>query len=147
MRSRKWISILALFGVLLHAGAVVRHNAAMTGANLQYQALVTGLAQICHGTATGDALAAAELPYVPKPTDAQNGCPICSGLSSAVALAAPPQPALVSLAPPVTIAFHPEAHCVPDSGYAVCPAGPRPTCSCLSASAECRGLTAALAYL
>ena len=87
MRSRKWISILALLGVLLHAGAIVRHNAAMTGATFQYQALLTGLAQICHGSTTAaTSLAAAELPFVPQPTDAQNGCPICSGLSAAVAL-------------------------------------------------------------
>ena len=52
MRARRWISIFALFGVLLHAGAIVRHNAAMTGAALQYQALVTGLAELCHGSGT-----------------------------------------------------------------------------------------------
>lgn len=120
MRSRKWISVLALLGVLLHAGAIVRHNAAMTGANLQYQALLTGLAQICHGSATADVLAAAELPYVPKPTDAQSGCPICSGLGPAVAVLAA-QPAAVVLDLPTTIAFHPATHCVPDSGHAVCP--------------------------
>lgn len=120
MRSRKWISVLALLGVLLHAGAIVRHNAAMTGVTLQYQALLTDLIQICHGGAGGDTLATAELPFVPKPTDAQNGCPICSGLGPVVALLAA-QPAVVAVDLPTAIAFHPETHCVPDSGYAVCP--------------------------
>lgn len=119
MRSRKWISILALLGVLLHAGAIVRHNAAMTGANLQYQTLLTDLAQLCHGSGAG-AVAAADLPYVPKPTDAQNGCPICSGLNPVVALAVP-ELAVVALSPSVSIAFHSETHRVPGSGYAVCP--------------------------
>ena len=53
MRSRSWVSILAVLGVLLHAGAIVRHNAAMAAASLQYQALVAGLSQICHGAGTG----------------------------------------------------------------------------------------------
>ena len=113
MRSRKWISVLALLGVLLHAGAIVRHNAAMTGATFQYQALLTGLAQLCHGSTTGDVLAAAELPYVPKPTDAQNGCPICSGLSPAVALVPPRACKSFSFRAPVAVAFHPDAHCAP----------------------------------
>ena len=120
MRSRRWISVLALLGVLLHAGATVRHNATMTGASFQYQELLSGLVQICHGSTTGDVLAAAELPYVPKPTDAQNGCPICSGLSPAVALAAP-EPAGAFIPPPVAIALHVDTHCVPNSGHAVCP--------------------------
>ena len=120
MRSRKWISVLALLGVLLHAGAIARQSAAMTGATLQYHALLTGLAQLCHGSTTGDALAAAELPYVPRPSDAQNGCPICSGLSAAIALIAP-EPAGIFVPPPVAMAFHADPHCVPHSGHAVCP--------------------------
>lgn len=120
MRSRKWISVLALLGVLLHAGAIVRHNAAMTGANFQYQALLTGLAQLCHSATSGKVLAAAELPFVPKPTDAQNGCPICSGLSPAVALAAP-ELEVAFVPAPVAIAFHPDAQRIPASGHAVCP--------------------------
>ena len=120
MRSRRWISVLALLGVLLHAGAIVRHNAAMTGANLQYQALVTGLSQLCHSVTSGKVLAAAELPFVPKPTDAQNGCPICSGLSPAVALAAP-ELEVAFVPAPVAIAFHPDAQRTSASAHAVCP--------------------------
>lgn len=120
MRSRKWISVLALLGVLMHAGAIARHNAVMTGANLQYQALLTGLSQLCHSATSGKVLAAAELPFVPKPTDAQNGCPICSGLSPAVALISP-QPEVGFTPAPVAVAFHPDTQCTPDSGHAVCP--------------------------
>ena len=120
MRSRKWISVLALLGVLLHAGAIVHHNAAMTGASLQYQALITGLAQLCHVTATADVVAASELPSVPRPSDAQNGCPICSGLSSAIALPAP-EPAAIFVPAPVGIVFYSHKHGVPEPGHAVCP--------------------------
>ena len=119
MRSRRWVSILAVLGVLLHAGAIVRHNAAMASASLQYQALVAGLGQICHGTGTG-ALDAAELPYVPRPSDAQNGCPICSGLSPAVSLDAPPAVAVPVLVSAV-ISFHRQSNVAQGSGYAVCP--------------------------
>ena len=98
MRSRKWISVLAVLGVLLHAGVLVRHNAAMAGAALEYQTLLAGLSQICHGGGTGT-VDPSELPYVPPPNDAQNGCPICSGVASAVALAAPPIDVALVLAP------------------------------------------------
>ena len=122
MRVRRWISVLAALGVLVHAGAIVRHNAAMAGAALQYQALLTGLAQICHGgaSATANALAPEELPYVPRPSDAENGCPICSGLAPAVALTGPEST--------VDFAHLPAAAAVPGEtgglagvGYAVCP--------------------------
>lgn len=120
MRARKWISLFALFGVLLHAGAIVRHNAAMTGATFQYQALVTGLAEICHGSGAANAIPPGDLPYVPRPSDAQSGCPICSGLATAVAVVAP----ALRWAPvttPVKIVFHPSSHFVPEHGRAVHP--------------------------
>lgn len=119
MRSRRWISILAVLGVLLHAGAIVRHNAAMAAASLQYQALVAGLSQICHSTGSGT-LDASEVPYVPRPSDAQNGCPICSGLGQVVALSAPACSVIpLTQAEP---AFLPaNAQCLADSGHAVCP--------------------------
>jgi hypothetical protein len=87
MHLRRRIGILAILGVLLHAGALVRHNAVMVGALLSHQALVADLHQICNPG--GGTIDAASLPDVPRPTDAQNGCPICSGLASAFALAAP----------------------------------------------------------
>jgi hypothetical protein len=86
---RRWISVVALVGVLLHAGAIVRHNASMLGALLRHQALLTDLAQICHRDSGGDARLTADLPVVPMPSDAQKGCPICSGLAPLFGLTAP----------------------------------------------------------
>jgi hypothetical protein len=105
MRSRTWISVLAVLGVLLHAGAIARHNAAMAGAALDYRALLAGLTQICHGGSGTGRIDASELPYVPPPNDAQSGCPICSGLSPVLALAAPPAGLALAFAPssPVSV--------------------------------------------
>jgi hypothetical protein len=83
MRLRQWIGMIAVFGVLLHAVAVVRHHGLMLGVHLQYQALVSDLSGICHGGRSIVAETSADLPYVPKPSDAQNGCPICSGQAPA----------------------------------------------------------------
>jgi hypothetical protein len=102
MRARKWIAVVAVLSVLVHAGALVRHGAAMTGATFQHQALVDGLAQLCRGGGTGETQPAPGLPYVPGPPDAQNGCPVCSGLSPAFALASPDGAALRIL-PPETV--------------------------------------------
>ena len=83
MRSRRLIGILALLGVLMHAGALVRHNGLMLSALLQYQAIVADLTAVCHGSG---AAADSELPYLPRPTGAEFGCPICSGLVAAFVL-------------------------------------------------------------
>jgi Protein of unknown function (DUF2946) len=86
MRLRRWISLVAMFGVLLHAGLVVRHNAVMLNANLQQQELVAALGVICHGNGGTTQLAASDVPHVPQPSDSQSDCPICSGMVSAAAL-------------------------------------------------------------
>ena len=88
MLLRWWISLLAVLGVLLHAGALVRHNAVMAGAHLQHQALVADLQVICHSGGPG-AAGPADLPQIPRPFDAEKGCPLCSGVASAVALTGP----------------------------------------------------------
>ena len=121
MRSRRWISILAVIGVVLHAAAIVRHNAAMAAASLQYQELVAALSQICHGSGVGSGtLDASEVPYVPRPTDAQNGCPICSGLASAFPLDAPPAATALVLSPEELV--YPARSNRPQGvSYAVCP--------------------------
>ena len=49
MRLRPLIHILAVLGVLVHAGALVRHNTAMVGATLEYNALLSDVGSICHG--------------------------------------------------------------------------------------------------
>jgi hypothetical protein len=83
---RRVAAVLALFGVLLHAGASVRHQSVMLDAQRQHQALVADLHALCN---PGGGVGTADLPYVPRPTDAQAGCPICSGLVAAIALATP----------------------------------------------------------
>lgn len=85
MRSRRLIGIIALLGVLVHAGALVRHNGMMLSALLQYQAIVADLTAMCLGSGT---ITDTELPYLPKPTGAEFGCPICTGLVAAFALPA-----------------------------------------------------------
>jgi len=78
-----------MIGVLLHAGALVRHNGSMLGAHLQYRTLVSDLLIFCHNGSDPSAKTLADLPSVPKPSDAQNGCPICSGQVPACALTGP----------------------------------------------------------
>lgn len=120
MRARRWISVLAALGVLLHAGAIVRHNAIMTGAALQYQALLIGLTQHCHGGAAGGALVSGDLPYLPRPSDADHGCPICSGLAQAVALIGP-EPVVDFRQVPAAIVQAGETSGRLGLGHAVCP--------------------------
>jgi hypothetical protein len=93
MRLRSLIRLIAVLGVLLHAGALVRHHGMMLGGHLQHQALLSDLAVLCHaGGDTGSSTA--ELPSIPAPTQSKSDCPVCSGQVSAFALAAPdlPQP-------------------------------------------------------
>lgn len=84
---RRWINILAVFAVLLHAGALVRHHAVMLDARAQHQTLLADLAVICHSNGSMERLAASDLPAVPQPADSQNGCPLCAGLTAAFAIA------------------------------------------------------------
>jgi hypothetical protein len=120
MRSRQWIGMVALLGVLLHAGAVVRHHGLMLGLTFQHQALVSDLAQICHGALDVADASTADLPTIPRPSDAQHGCPLCSGLGAAFALLAPKLTA-VALPEPVVPAFHSFEVLVPSSLHAVHP--------------------------
>lgn len=96
---RRLISFAVLLGVLMHAHAIVRHNGVMLDAHLQRASLIADLVLICHPNGTGT-LDQANLPNVPRPTDAQNDCPICSGLTDALAL---PLPTLV----PTYVVFQP----------------------------------------
>lgn len=92
MRSRAWISLFALIGVLLHAGAAARHNAIMVTAHQQHQSLVAAMHELCNPL--GGPIDQASLPSIPRPSDAQNGCPICSGLAASILV---PTPAMVVL--------------------------------------------------
>ncbi len=85
---RRLISFAVLLGVLMHAHALARHNGVMLDAHLKRASLIADLVLICHGGGTGT-VDPANLPDIPRPTDAQNECPICSGLAHALALPPP----------------------------------------------------------
>ena len=120
MRLRKWISLVALLGVLVHAGALVRHHGVMVGALLQYNVLVSDLSASCHGGTDQPAPTPVDLPSIPKPSDAKNGCPICSGQGLAFAVLAP-----VSLEVPnhpwATSLWSSSVALLPAPRHAVCP--------------------------
>lgn len=119
MRKRRWIGILAVLGVLLHAGALVHHSAGMLGATLAHHALVSDLVQICHPGGATQAVPRSDLPYIPKPSDAQS-CPLCSGLGHAFALPAP-QPAAIVLPQAAASVFDRSPLPVLQPTHAVCP--------------------------
>jgi hypothetical protein len=85
---------------------------------LQYGTLLADLAQICHGGATGTT--PAELPYVPQPSDAEYGCPLCSGFATAVALLEPALGVELRVAASTAVA-HPDGEAEPDPGHALHP--------------------------
>lgn len=76
---RRWISVVAVLGMLAHAAALQRHNTAMLGGAAQLSRLAADLAQICHGGE--DAGRAVDQP--PSPADGQLDCAICAGLGPA----------------------------------------------------------------
>lgn len=97
MRFRRWVSWVAIAGILLHAATIARHNAVM------YRAIAVEVASplrgfdpgaICHvdseaddnGTAQG--LPGQDKGGVSKP------CPVCLGLASVHALPASEAPSL-----------------------------------------------------
>jgi hypothetical protein len=131
MRLRRWTALIALFGVLLHAGALVRHHGVMLGALLQEQAQRADLAFICHGGEDTSAPARGDLPGNPKPSSAKGDCPVCGGQVPAVAVVAPR-----GLDDPVRFAAM--AHwCEPERAnpalrHAVCPPPRGPPASSLS---------------
>lgn len=86
MRGRRWIALVALVGVFLHAGLVVRHNAMVLSAKLEHSALVGALGMICHGNGSLAALPASEQPAMPEPEQDRGSCPMCAGLAPAVAV-------------------------------------------------------------
>jgi hypothetical protein len=93
MRLRRWISIVATIGVLLHAGFLVRHGLAMADATQAYHAILTDLASLCRAGPGAERIPASDLPSLPQPSDAI-GCPICAGLVAAFAIPAPHPAAL-----------------------------------------------------
>lgn len=89
MRLRRLIGFLAVLGVLLHAGAIVRHHAMMLSVYNVHSELVASLSVICHSDGSVTRLPASELPLVPPPTENQSDCPVCLGM---VAMSIEPYP-------------------------------------------------------
>lgn len=85
---RRVVSGLLMLGVLVHAAALVRHNSVMLDAHMMRASLIVDLMAICHPSGNGT-IDKASLPDVPMPTDAQNNCPVCSGLTFTTALPVP----------------------------------------------------------
>jgi hypothetical protein len=96
VRFRFIVSLLALLGVLLHAGLLVRHSTMMLNAKLLNQELAAALGVICHSDGTTSRLPASDLPALPEPPGNQGDCPLCMGL---MAVAVLPSNDLPSFAP------------------------------------------------
>ena len=66
MRLRRWISIAATLGVLLHAGFLVRHSLSMADATRQYHAILADLASLCRAGPGEATVPASDLPRLPQ---------------------------------------------------------------------------------
>jgi len=129
MRVRTWTAIVALLGVLLHAGALVCHHGIVLSTLLLEQALASD-ASFCRGGA--DPASPTGLPGSPKPSDAQSSCPVCAGQAPAFALAATDLPT-VPLRFAVMARWCEPERINPALRHAVCPPPRGPPASALSA--------------
>ncbi len=121
MRAKRWISVLAVLGVLMYAAAVVHHATRLIAATLQHQTLVTDLTKLCHGGAGPNRQTGSELPVIPPPGNGdQGGCQLCCGLGSAVALLAPER-ATAFVPPPAALEHWRATHHAPQSRHAAHP--------------------------
>lgn len=77
MRFRRWIGVLAVFSVLLHAGLLIRHNSSILLASMSDAFALYGNA-ICYVEPSDSQ------PDLPTP-DNTSKCPICAGAAPAVA--------------------------------------------------------------
>ena len=84
MIHRRLVSLLAIVGMLLHAGLFVRHNAMMLGAALDGAVLADAFDEICVGKPNSPATPDAGHPQ--NPGDQRSHCPDCLAFAGAVAL-------------------------------------------------------------
>lgn len=95
------IRVLAIIGVLVHAGLIVWHSASMLGMAIQRAELATALSEICHGA--GQVVStSSELPDIPSGESDGGGCPVCKGLVSGIAILS--TPFLIAHRPDVDVA-------------------------------------------
>jgi hypothetical protein len=127
MRVRTWTVIVALVGVLLHAGALVRHHGVVLGAHLLEQALASH-PSFCRT----DGATSAGLPGVPRPPDTQADCPVCAGQAPAFAVVASEHPTVPLRFAAMARWCEPE-RVNPALRHAVCPPPRAPPASALSA--------------
>lgn len=84
MRTRHWVSIVAVVSVLLHAGLLVVHNTAMLAAMTQPASVLEFSAICSNGHATK--LTPAQNPGLPVPAKNASHCPACIGAAPVVAV-------------------------------------------------------------
>jgi hypothetical protein len=87
---RRWLSLVAILGVLVHAGLFVCHNAMMLGAALDSAALAEALGEICQGQPGSSQSVDQTLPQ--NPDGVRHRCPDCLG-AAAVNVVLPAAPA------------------------------------------------------
>jgi len=95
MRVNRWAGLVALLGVLLHAGLLVRHNSSVLAAALQ---LDPAFGVICGGASPPDTQG--DTPDAPAPSKSGSKCPICMGAAPGIAVLAADAP--VCQAPALT---------------------------------------------
>jgi hypothetical protein len=97
MQSKRWVSWIAVAGILLHATATARHNVMLFDSLAKAGVLCTA------------ALAESEdAQKLPAKVPANKTCPICMGLVSAHALPPSEAPTLRVPQTPVALAFVPQ---------------------------------------
>lgn len=89
---RRWVSLVAVFGMLLHGAAVARHIVIIAGTpqpldrNVVFAGqLDADLGSICHSGLTGGSPEHDNQ----RPADPARHCPVCTGLVSAALLEPP----------------------------------------------------------
>jgi hypothetical protein len=90
VRYRLIVSVIAVLGVLLHAGLLVRHGGMMVQAQLTHQELASALGVICHGDGTTSQTPSSDLP---APSNSSSDCPLCMGMMTTATL---PEQAVVA---------------------------------------------------
>lgn len=86
VRARHLTALVALIGVLLHVGFTVRHHGLSLSTRFASNALIADLGLICLGGGGTSRQAGADFPDVPTPDENWVTCPICSGLTGAIAI-------------------------------------------------------------
>lgn len=89
-RYEKFISLMAIAGLFLHAGLLVRHNAVVLAAAFDPLGLSGGI--ICRGGVAPQDLA--DSTGLPDPAGPILKCPVCTGAVAAAAIL--PQPATIA---------------------------------------------------